>query len=143
MITLIVASVTALIIAAVAISYFRNKPSVKDSVLDGVRERAEQRRLDRAFKNTAPIEDPYNRPYNLAPDMSGLEVDESANGYGQLSEEQKRVIAAIFDNQAQVPSVFGEKNGVVSGSRWSHNVFGEHNQLKPLTDKDVWSNSRR
>jgi len=141
--TIVIIALTAVIAIVLAVAYFRNKTSPKEDIMAGVRERAEQRRLDRAFMNTTPIEDPYERVYNLVPDMSGVEVDESANGYGQLSNEQKRVIAAIFDSQSQVPTTLtASKLGVVAGSRWTHSVFGEHNQVEPIRERDIWSNSR-
>lgn len=143
MITFIVAVTSLLaVISAIAFSYTRNK-AAKTDIMEGVRERAEQRRLDRAFMNTTPVEDPYERTYDLSSAMSAVEVDESANGYGELSDEQKRVIVAIFDNQAQVPTTLtASKLGIVAGSRWSQSVFGELNQVDPIPEKDVWSNSR-
>jgi hypothetical protein len=141
--TIVIIALTAVIAIVLALAYFRNKTSPKEDIMAGVRERAEQRRMDRAFMNTTPLEDPYERIYDLNAAMSAVEVDESANGYGQLDEEQKRVIAAIFDSQAQVPTTLtASKLGVVAGSRWTHSVFGELNQLEPLREKDIWSNSR-
>ncbi len=141
--TIVIMALTAVIAILLAVSYFRNKTSPKEDIMAGVRERAEQRRMDRAFMNTTPLEDPYERTYDLNAAMSVVEVDESANGYGQLDEEQKRVIAAIFDGRAQVPTTLNSgKLGVVTGSRWTHSVFGELNQVEPIRERDIWSNSR-
>lgn len=141
--TIVIIALTAVIAIVLAISYFRNKTNSKEDIMAGVRERAEQRRMDRAFMNTTPVEDPYDRIYDLNAAMSVVEVDESASGYGQLDDEQKRVIAAIFDSQSQVPTTLASsKLGVVAGSRWTHSVFGELNQLEPIHERDVWSNSR-
>lgn len=138
-IILIALAVSALA-AVVGIMVLRNKSKSNEDIMAGVRERAEQRRQDRAFMNTTPVEDPYDRTYNLAAAMSAVEVDESANGYGQLDDEQKRVIAAIFDNQAQTASSLSLTS--THGARWNHSVFGDLNTVKPIRDKDIWSNSR-
>jgi len=132
------------IVFGLCIAYFRNKRHTSNKeLLAGVRERAEQRKLDRAFMNTAPIEDPYDRSYDLSLAMSATEVDESAIGYGTLDDEQKRVIAAIFDNHVAAPSsLTTAKTGIVQGARWSQSVFGELNQHSPVPDKDIWSTSR-
>jgi len=136
-------SLVAVIAIAIGISYFRNKQDRSSNILAAARERAEQRKLDRAFMNTTPIEDPYDRSYDLHLAMSATEVDESAIGYGTLDDEQKRVIAAIFDNHAAAPSsLTTAKTGIVQGSRWSQSVFGELNQIDPIADKDIWSTSR-
>lgn len=130
-------------VVMIVIVITNNRTRSSKDIMAGVRERIEQRRLDRAFMNTTPVEDPYERAYDLTAAMSAVEVDESANGYGQLDDEQKRVIAAIFDNRAQTPSTLtSSKLGVVAGSRWTHSVFGELNQIEPIADKDIWSNSR-
>lgn len=133
-------SLVAVIALALGIFYFRNKQNASSDVIAQVRERAAQRKLDRAFMNTTPAEDPYDRAYDLSLAMSATEVDESANGYGMLDDEQKRVIAAIFDNHAQVPTSLDTRP--VHGARWTHSVFGELNQLKPIDDKDIWATSR-
>lgn len=112
----------------------------KSNMLAQVRERAEQRKLDRAFMDTEPVEDAYDRSYDLTLAMSAVEVDESANGYGMLDDEQKRIIAAIFEGQSQVPSSFDTRP--VHGARTSHSVFGELNKVAPIPDKDIWSASR-
>lgn len=139
-----VITLSVLLVIILGIFYFRNKQHTPDAnLLAQVRERAEQRKVDRAFANTTPAEDPYERAYDLSLAMSSTEVDESANGYGMLDEEQKRVIAAIFDGQSQVPSSFTtEANGIVNGSRWSQSVFGELNRVDPIPERDIWATSR-
>ena len=131
----------AVITLAVAVNIRRKTAQTRERA-EAAKARAEERMASRAFANTAPSEDPYARPYNLSDAMSVVEVDETANGYGMLSDEQKRIIAAIFDNSAQVPSSL-VVDGVVRDSRWTRSVFGAHNQIDPLSDKDVWSTSRK
>jgi len=104
------------------------------------KERAAERTNARAFADTEPEEDPYDRAYVLSNAMSAVEVDESANGYGMLDDEQKRVIAAIFDSNAQVPSSLDIRP--VHGARWSQSVFGELNRVEPIPEKDIWSTIR-
>ena len=130
----------AVILAAFAILKLRRSATPRNDVVAQAKERARQRKLDRQFMDTQPEEDPYDRAYDLSLAMSATEVDESANGYGMLDDEQKRVIAAIFDNHAQVPTSLDTRP--VHGARWSHSVFGELNQLDPIPDKDIWSMSR-
>ena len=104
------------------------------------KERAAERTNARAFADTEPEEDPYDRAYVLSNAMSVVEVDESANGYGMLDDEQKRVIAAIFDSQSQVPTSLDTRS--IRGARWSQSVYGDHNQIDPIPEKDIWSTTR-
>jgi ABC-type Fe2+-enterobactin transport system substrate-binding protein len=138
---------TAMVLVAIAaiVLIHRKNSRLADStdILRGARERAKQRGLDKAFMDTEPIEDPYDRVYDLQLAMSVTEVDESANGYGMLDDEQKRVIAAIFDSQSQVPSsLTTEATGIIRGARWSQSVFGEDNRIAPIREEDIWSTSR-
>jgi hypothetical protein len=104
----------------------------KPDLISAAKERANQRISARPFRDTEPLNDPYDRLYDMTDMMSSVEVDESANGYGMLTDEQKRTIHAIFDNRK---SVSFKKDDIFGGDRWTHSISGELNQLKPINSK--------
>lgn len=110
------------------------KSTTIDDVVAQAKDRSQQRKMDREFANTEPAQDPYDRVYELSLAMSAVEVDESANGYGMLDDEQRRVIAAIFDSQSQTPSSLSAAR-VIRGARWTHSVFGEDNKVEGVQSK--------
>ena len=141
MYTIIIGGALLLVCIALSISLIHRKSRNKRNTLNTVRQRAEKRRLDRGFKNTSPTEDVYQKTYSLSDALSATEVNESANGYGPLDKEQKRVIAAIFDNKAQVQSSIDLRP--LHGARWAHSVFGDFNRVAPLADHEVWASSTK
>jgi len=141
MYTIIIGGVLLSVCIALGISLVLRKKRNKRDALNAARERAEQRRLDRRFMNTTPVEDAYEKTYSLSDALSATEVNESANGYGPLDKEQKRVIAAIFDNRAQVQSSIDLRP--LHGARWAHSVFGDFNRVAPLADHEVWASSTK
>ncbi|HEY6435261.1 MAG TPA: hypothetical protein VIY47_01610 [Ignavibacteriaceae bacterium] len=142
--TILLIGCSVLAVAGVLYLMFANKSApIESNIVIEAKERSKQRAFERSFFDTEPVENPYDRSYDLSDALTSVEVDESANGYGMLDDEQKRVIAAIFDNQAVVPTTMNaEKNGIVAGSRWSHSVFGELNRVEPINEKDIWASSR-
>lgn len=129
-----------LAIALIAIRVHRKGVEAKANIKEA-RARAAERKTERAFLDTEPLEDPYDKMYNLKDAMSAVEVDESANGYGLLTDEQKRVISAIFDTGPVSSKTLTIDDGA-GKNRWPGSVFSELNQVERISEKDIWSNSR-
>lgn len=99
--------------------------------------RSAERRTERAYLDTEPTEDPYERNYPLNGDTSGIEVNESASGYGTLTNEQKDVISAIFDSGPVTTKMLIKETGFECGNRWAGSVFGELNKVDPIPRNNI------
>lgn len=138
MTAILLTTLVAAVAALVAIRVTRNRAKAK-AIVEAARARAEERNQNRAYMDTEPAEDPYDRVYSLGDAMLTVEVDESANGYGMLSDEQKEIITAIFDSG---PTKVSRIDRTIVGNKWPGSVFSDLNQVEQIPERDIWSNSR-
>lgn len=135
--TITVIILVALVIALVAYWFLHDK-NQPTTLAEEARARARERKIESMYMDTKPeVEE-----FELDMTLNGLittEIDDKVNGYGDLSDEQKRTINAIFDRSEEDKRL----STLLRGDSWTHSVYGDLNRVETIDASDIWGYTKK